>query len=342
MAKIKTEINLLREDEIGQWGVFISHSGNSDMQIQTLCTAFDQAGIRYLWDQQISLGAKNFADEIYSMIYKCSCAVVVINQQALHSQWVNFEVGLLDGLGKRIFLYDQEQLLSKLNYRYHYDKFCPAYTNIEALTEAIQNIKMFYPLFNHATAELTNDLFYQKIDQYVVPVRLSLNIPGLSSVDSDTYQLKALIINFGNFTGVRYHEDAICFQTMEPLSDNLCEQAGTSCCLNYPPDRRENPECVLLNFTWEKTTVDGDNAEIILPLHRTRGTTFKLFADTESGETADQLQHLLNQYGTCASLSKSGTQNRVYFSLRSSPINGVFRLKDPFSNNFICPGSARL
>lgn len=342
MAKLKAEARLLNESEIGQWGVFLSHSGGSEEQIRKLCESFDRENISYLWDKQISVGSHDFAEEIHTMIYKCMCAVVIVNENAIHSQWVNFEIGLLDGLGKRVFLYDESGLLDQKIYRYHYDKFCPTYHDTEALTEAIKAEKMFYSLFNHETADLSSELFKNLVDQYIVPVQFTINIPGLSSIKADTYKINSLIISFGNFTDRRHCEESICSQTLDEIDNDTCEQTGKPCCMNFMPDRSENPECVLLNHIWEKITVSGDQVDMILPLHKTMGTTFKLFIDTEYGETADALLSLLNQYGTDANLSKSGTQNRVYFSLRSSALKGIFRLKDPYSNNFICPGIARL
>lgn len=342
MAKMKISAKLLPENEIGQWGVFLSHSGKSETIIEELCEAFDHEHINYLWDKQIAVGSTDFAEEISKMINKCMCAVIVVNELALDSQWVNYEIGLLDGLGKHIFLYDKDKLLSKKIYRYHYDKFCPAYSDVSQLIRAVKEEKMFYSLFNHETAELTDAFFKKRIDDYVVPVQININIPGLGAVDPASYQVKALVISFGNFTGTRYNEDQSCAQTGEDTPSDICEETASPCCLNTLPDRKLYPECVLLNHVWDKITVSGDNVEIILPLHKVQGTTFKLFMDADSGETADEIFGILDGFGISVGLSKSGTQNRIYFQLRSSALNGVFRLNDEFSNNFICPGILRL
>jgi len=342
MAKIKVDARLMSENEIGQWGVFISHSANSEEQIRKLCAAFDRENVVYLWDKQIKVGAEDFAEEIRTMINKSLCAVVVINEQALKSEWVNFEVGLLDGLKKKIFLYDEGNLLKQKADRYHYDKFCPAYTDVDELTNAIKQEKMFYELFNNDTPTLTSDMFKEMVDKYVSPAQLCLNVPGLSLIPADKYKFKTLVISFGNFTANRHNENSVCCQTLEEIENDICETTKEPCCLNVNPDREKNPECVLLNHVWEKVAVSGDDVEIIMPLHKTKGTTFKMFIDAESTEVAEELMRLFNGLNASASLSGSGTQNRVYFPLRSNALCGVFRLKNEFSDNYMCPGVVRL
>lgn len=342
MLKMKTRAGLLEKEELGEWGIFISHSSDSSALVEQICEIMEEKGIPYLWDAQISVGSRNFSDEILGMIRKCIASVVVISEGFMESQWCNFEVGLLNGLNKNIYLFDPENLLSDENFRFQFDQFCPAYRDMESLTEAVRNEKLFYSLFNHETAHLTDEMFKRRVDEEVLPGRITLQIPGLSSIDPDSFQLKTLIINFGNYTKCRHTDKAICSQNMDDLDDEICEVSGVKCCMNFSPELSENPECVLLNHVWNKTSVDGDAVEIVMPIHKTRGTTFKVFFDAESGEVADALHRLLEPYGLMPSVSLSGTQNRVYVSLRSSAINGVFRLKDEFSNNFICPGVMRL
>lgn len=341
MAKVKTEVRQLTHEELGQWGIFISHSGG-ETDVSKLCAALDRNGIRYLWDRQIEVGAEDFAIVIQEMINQCTAAIVVINQKAINSQWVNYEMGLLEGLNKHIYLYDPENLLEHMEDSFHYDRYCPAYTGPDALCAAVHREKLFYGLFNNATAFLTNEMFRQKMDENVIPVCISISIPELSSIPAEKFAVKALIINFGNFTQCRHTEESICCQTMEDIPEDRCEITGMKCCLNAMPDRTANPECVLLNHVWENVLVEGNTIRIILPLHRTAGTTFKLFIDTEFSETADQLMTLLNGLDLNPSFSRSGTQNRVYFVLRTNAVNGIFKLKDPYVNNFICPGTAQL
>ncbi len=341
MERVKTKVRLLNEDELGQWGIFISHSDDTDT-IKMLCDVLEKKGIRYLWDKQIKLGSENFANEILEMIHKCVAAVVVISEKSMNSQWVNFEMGVLEGLGKNIYLFDTEGLLEKISYRYHFDKYLPVYSDAETLSNAVSKEKLFYSLFNdNETAKLTNDVLRDKIGEHIIPVRIDSNVPGLSAIPTDKYDVNSLIVNFGNFTKNRHVDGSICCQSREDIPDDMCEYTEMKCCMNFKPDRKVNPECVLLNRVWDNACVDGNIISIVLPLHKKAGTTFKMFIDTEYSEIADMLVDILDRYGLCPSHSGNGNQNRIYFTLKDNAINGLFKLKDEFENNFICPGAAQ-
>lgn len=338
-TKIKPRVRELTREELGEWGVFFSHASDANAQVEELGRVFDEYGISYLWDHQIAVGSADFAADIISMIRKCAAAVVVISPGALDSQWVNFELGYLNGLGRRIYMYDPGHLLASRPYRYHYDPECPGYSDPKELAEAVKKEKLFYGLFNNETLELSGELFRSRTDEMVVPIHLSVQVPGLASIEADTYHVRALVIEFGSYTGHRYTEDSFCSWSGEDTEDDRCPCTGCGCCLNVEPDRSVYPECVLLNHTWDKVHVKGDEIEMILPLHKTMGTTFKIFVDTPYGRTADRLMQLFEDAGFKPGLAQGGEMNRVYITLPNNKPNGVFDLKAEFSNNFICPGA---
>lgn len=339
MAKVKSEIRNLTEEEKREWGIFVSHSSDANRQVEELVAVLDEYEVSSLWDHQIQVGAADFSAEIIDMIEKCLASIFVVSEGALGSQWCNFELGYIKGLGKKIFLYDPEGLLDNRAYRYHFDPDCPGFKDPRELAEAVRREKMFYSLFNNETKDLTDEMFRQRADEYVRPVHVSVHVPGLAGVDPASYQLRVLVVEFGNYTGERYCEGSICSQTKEALDNDLCELTGHTCCLNCEPDRQEFPECIILNHVWDKVDVEGDAIEVILPLHRIMGTTFKLFIDTPYGKTADRLMAILGAAGLNPSHSQSADRNRIYFTLRNNKAQGIYDLKAAFSNNFVCPGA---
>ena len=342
MAKAKPEARSLTEEEKKEWGIFVSHSSDANDVVEDLIGVLEEYEISALWDHHIQTGSMDFSAEIISMIEKCLAAVFVVSRGALQSTWCNFELGYLKGLGKKIYMYDPEGMMENLPYRYHYDPECPGFRDPKELAEAVRREKMFYSLFNNETKELTGEMFRTRADEYVRPVHVSVQVPGLSAVDPASYRVRALIIEFGNYTGERFCEESVCSQTKDDLVNDICEQTGQCCCLNREPDRTAFPECVLLNHVWDKVNVDGDTIEVIVPLHKVMGTTFKLFIDTPYGKTADALMGILEEAGLHPSYSQSADRNRIYFTLRTNRVHGIFDLKARFSNNFVCPGALQL
>lgn len=134
----------------------------------------------------------------------------------------------------------------------------------------------------------------------------------------------------------KYGEDNFCFQNFEETKK--CPINNYPCALNNAPDIENFPECVVLNTTMEDALINKDEITIIVPLHKVNGTCFKMYIELTDSKQTDRLYALLDELGLMLGCAKSGNTRRVYFSLPDSTWNGVFRLKDIFSNNFLCPG----
>lgn len=332
--KIQISARTLNEEEKKEFGVFVSHSNDSDL-FKTVCSAFEEAGVPHLVDKQIAIASLNFADEIKQLIDKCKCAVVAVTEGALKSSWVNFEVGMLFGEGKKVFLYDPQHLLEKCK-SYHMDKF-PVFDEMEGIIAAVKETGYFSGLFHHNTEALSKQLFEKRAELFTQPVKLIINVPGLENLGLEDFYFSALVSTFGAYCG-KYGEDNLCFQNFE--ESEVCPVSHCGCALNNSPDVADFPECVILNKVMEKAIVKKDEITFVLPLHKVYGTCFKLFAEVADSKQTDRLFALLDEYGLNPSVSKSGDRNRIYFCLPDSNWEGVFKLKDEFSNNFLCPGIA--
>ncbi len=62
-----------------------------------------------------------------------------------------------------------------------------------------------------------------------------------------------------------------------------------------------------------------------------------MFVDVYDSKETDKLFELLEILSLTPSKSKSGNGQRIYFNLPDSNWDGIFKLKNEFSDNFICP-----
>ncbi len=322
----------LTAEENKEFGIFVSHSNDDDTFLR-VCEAFEKAGVPHLVDKQIEIGSMNFADEIKRLIDTSRLAVVVITAGALASSWVNFEIGVLSGENKRILLFDPKNLLGEMRSKHHLDKF-PMVRTLDELVEKVKSTGYFSDLFVHETANLTKKKFEERASENVVPVRLTLSLSGFADLALEEYRFTALVTNFGDYNA-NYGEKGLCFQSLDE-SDN-CPVSCCGCALTHAPDIDAFPECVAINKVVGNAIVRGNELTFILPLHKIYGTTFKIFADVADSKQCDKLFALLEDANLAPSISESGNAQRIYISLPDSNWDGVFRLKDEFSNNFLCP-----
>ncbi len=329
--KIKINTHPLDFEEKKAFGVFISHSNDSEV-FKDVCKALEEANVPHLVDKQIKIASMDFASEIKQLIDKCKLAIVVITAGALQSSWVNFEIGMLAGEGKRVLLYDPAHLLLNGG-NYHLDKF-PVYDNLPSLVSICKDTGYFEGIFDNYTKELTKELFEQRIKEYTVPVKITFTLPGYNDLHLETANFKLLLLNFGVYD-CKYGDDGICFQSFD--EEKVCPVSKMPCCLNNNPNIKEYPECVLLNKSLDASVTNQEEITVVLPVHKVHGTRFKMFVDVYDSKETDKLFELLEILSLTPSKSKSGNGHRIYFNLPDSNWDGIFKLKNEFSDNFICP-----
>lgn len=84
--------------------VFISYSRDSQDYAQRLGAALKDSWAASFIDQaQLSLG-ESFHDVIRAKMQSASAFVVLLTQRAIESQWILFELGVAQALGKPIIL----------------------------------------------------------------------------------------------------------------------------------------------------------------------------------------------------------------------------------------------
>jgi len=89
-------------DRVGE--VFVSHVSEDEARIrESVIGEFVAQGIPYfLSDEDIAPG-EDWLDRLEQAITRASCGVVVLTENSLGSEWVWYEAGLLEGLGKPIY-----------------------------------------------------------------------------------------------------------------------------------------------------------------------------------------------------------------------------------------------
>ena len=96
------------EDLSAHNGVFISHSSH-DESFHTVSKQLEENKIEFLSDRLIEAGNSNYVEFIKELLRNASGGVVLLSTEAFHSPWVLYEIGMLEGMGKTIMLYCQDE-----------------------------------------------------------------------------------------------------------------------------------------------------------------------------------------------------------------------------------------
>jgi hypothetical protein len=81
--------------------VFISHVTEDEERIrETVVNEFINSGIPYFLSAEDIAPGENWLDRLDQATSRASCGVIVLTENSLDSQWVWYEAGVLQGLGK--------------------------------------------------------------------------------------------------------------------------------------------------------------------------------------------------------------------------------------------------
>ncbi len=353
----------LEEDEKKYYGIFISHSSkDNEKYLYPLRNAMKDRDLHPLCDRDFLSGGDDFQKKIESML-DCYAAVIIITRDALRSNWVNYEMGILTAKGTPIYLWDPESIL---NYddkdareflNLHLEDLMPAYNDIQSLLTALEGASPYAEMFCEENSFLDRDSFRKRMNERVDTVIATLESEIFDEYYADFAECKIgmLIPNFGMF--YENHSDGKCCMVKRgaPLEDGLCPASGKHCALH--PNRvldEDNKECVLLNHLLynaklmkkgdeDRRGVKAEIGSIVfhLPVHRYYGTEFKIIIDVPDNSRYDKITDLLDRIGLNPSCSSGLMGGRIYISIPSRARQGLFRLVHEFTNNFLCPYAAR-
>ena len=370
--------HLPTEEEKKLFGIFISHSNHRTDQrqyLEPLAQAMRKANLYPIYDREFLEDGDEFKEKIRRYL-NCYAAVVILSNNSISSDWVNYEIGYFSEEGVPVVLWDPEDILSPEKgdaelVNSHISQYLPAFHRVEDVVEALAQKSIYSNLLQNECAMLKKEEFQKRMSERVKTVifKLESDCFDANAAVFDDCHIGSLIVNFGMFydkNGDGLHcyadrnhtalENGNCLYGPQPKHPCAYHNAGSL--------REDNKECVLLNHVcyngrfyrkgennplWDaERKGDQDEEEKIecgciifyLPVHAYFGTEFKLIVDAVSNEQYYKLIAVFEEAGMNPTVSDSLNDRRIYLSLPERPKQGLFRLVHEFNNNFICPYAA--
>ena len=341
MEQENFSIKKLSAEEMARIGVFISYSHLDDEKCNSLIQTLEKNKFNVLSDKLISAGTKNFHEVIRRMLVNSTCGVMLYDGNQV-TPWVNFEIGVLEGLGKDIIVFtfggDTSALPDYLRKYY-------ATSDVGELMEIVKTKKLFSDIFKGESHQLTRENFLKEILNKLGYVYLRLKISGISKIDPAAFKFRYLITGLFKLEKETEERDRdFCAKNYVDLS--------TCCCRAYKKYGRcayaeftlpENcSDIVTLNKVYEAQNVyDNDIVEFLIPVNLEFGTTFKCFVDIlDVNKKKEIIGALVNAQIIKYDESGSGVGGRIYFTLPAKEDEGLFQVIDErnIDNNYLCPG----
>ena len=358
----------LTEREKKLFGIFISHSSaDNEKYLFPLLKAMKEANLYPICDRDILEGGDDFQKVIEEYI-DCYAGVVIITKNSLSSDWVNYETGTFAANNMPVYLWDPENLLTPyLNEKdkqtitsstnYHMTQYLPAYTELDEFVRILADISPYPEMFQEEYPSLSKAKFLSIIKKSVETIMLTIESEMFNNQEHlfKNCSFRTLIVNFGMFHddhGDGHH----CYaRNYTLLEEDKCIFTKQACALVGQTDINEsNCECVVLNYYTNNgnffnkglMTTSGEIAEtscimFYVPVHKIFGVEFKFIIEVNNDEQYEELFELLNIAGFNPTCSDSLNTGRIYLSLPDRRGQGLFRLHNEFSNNFLCPYCTR-
>ncbi len=355
----------LEDAERKYYGIFISHaSKDNDEFLAPLLSAMREQNLHPLCDRDILSGGDDFQKIIESYL-DCYAGVILVTENSLKSNWVNYEIGIFAGHNTKVFLYDPKNLLSHhieipgvANiYGSHIGRYLPAYKTIDDLIAALRGVSPYADMCLEENSFITKRDFLNLVTEHVDTAIARIESPVFDKYADllEKCRLNTLVTNFGMFYPDHGDGEHCYAQRFRPLEDGKCPISGKECALvSRMKVTEENKECVVLNYAFQngkvlrtgECDVRGEPCEVsalvfTLPLNKIYGTEFKFFIDVPDDLTGEELLEMFHSIGIYANMSDNIGSKRLYISLPERRAQGLFRLDHEFHNNFLCPRAGK-
>ena len=357
----------LEEAEKKYYGIFISHANKDNEEyLYPLLDEMRKHNLHPLCDRDILSGGDDYQKIIESYL-DCYAGVILITENSLKSDWVNYEIGIFAGYDTQVFLYDPKNLLSDRAeipgvaniYGSHIGRYLPAYKIMDDLISALKDVSPYADICLEENSFITKHEFLNLVSERVETTSVRIESPVFDKYAEQLSrcQLNTLVVNFGMFYPDHGDGEHCYAQRFRALTKGNCSLSGKPCALvSRQKITTENKECVVLNYAFQNgkllrtgdKDVRGITCEVgtlafTVPLNKIYGTEFKFFIDVPDNETATELLEMFDSINVHANMSDNVGSKRLYISLPERRAQGLFRLEHEFNNNFLCPmaGKAR-
>lgn len=299
-----------KERPIGS--VFISYSRLDENPVENLIVrSLRQADIPYFIDTK-DIGIEKTASVIKRLIDDSSCGILVLSKNSMKSYWMWYEMGLLEGLGKRIFpyslMYGEEQA--------EFIKSLPAFVSEYNIPNKIEDLIQTVRQETFIAGKLSrHDSLRPDIFSDLKEASVDLIFDKVPETLFGQMKFGVLLVRFGSESNDKkvYVDDV---------------QARDQVLVNIPlsPSARSN------DFKGGKLKVT-----YTIPVHRVLGTTFKFFIDVKSLDAVEAVTDMLKAQGAeGVSASMSAERQRVYFLVPEKDIP-VSQSSPHIQNNYMYP-----
>ena len=332
-------IKELSDEEMARIGVFISYSHLDDEKCKSLIRTFEDNKFNVLSDKLITAGTKNFHEVIRRMLANSTCGVMLYDGKPV-TPWVNFEIGVLEGLGKDIIIFALGDVTELPDYLRKY----PSTNDVNKLMETVKTKKLFSDIFKGESNQLRRDDFLKEILNKLGYVYLRLSIPGISNIDPAAFKFRYLITGLFKLEKEEERNKLLCAKNHAELDECDCpsyQKYGKCAYAEFDlPENRS--DIVTLNKVYEvQNDYENDVVEFLIPVNLEFGTTFKCFVDILNPDKKEAIiEALVNAKIIKYDESGSGVGGRIYFTLPQKATEGLFRIVDErnIDNNYLCPG----
>lgn len=332
------------KDHFEQMGVFISHS-SKDESFERITNLLTENNIEYLSDKLIKPGNDNYIKYIKSLLKNASGGVALVSKESMESPWVVYELGMLEGMGKQIVLYCDNNIDESKKYIPNNLKKYPLITDNETLIKHISNYTVFENLFEYETATVSLEDFKRGTINNVNNIILSYDISSnLQKLNVEMLEFGYIIVRLAKYGYVNDNLDN-CLASGEIREDGKCfyyKDNSINCSFLEEIHSKDSPETIILNKTLYHSRVNQGLLDLAIPFHRKYGVTFKCFIDVKDISIKHTVVNELRKLGMKdVSFSGAALENRIYYLLPEKKEIGLFNLISHGSgivNNYICPG----
>lgn len=328
-------VSKVSKETIRQFSPFISYSHSDQKLFDEIVNGLK--GQYFLSDKLINKSSEDYSYEIQRMINKCTCGIVILGERL--SSWVLYEVGLLHGFKKNIYIYNSLNIEIPTMLKGY-----EVINDLEGVKKAIKESQVFNDIMQKSTITLSREDFNKAILPKLGYVELDLFIPGLRQLNPASYEFNILIPHFylKHHNGVKINPD-ICYKTGDDLEDcecNVCDKCP------YTKDIIKDRGIAFfnLNRSYQSYEINGETVRYLIPVHNEVGVVFKCYVDVYDYASREKLMELLksnpNDFKD-VSYSGSGSNDRIYFMIAGNKKKGLFEVQTlgGFMNNYLCPGS---
>jgi hypothetical protein len=361
------DISVLDNEVKNKFGIFISHSRNRSSNFENVLRRFHSEGIPCCSDSNLIPGDSNYIRELENMILNVSSGVIILDEDALNSPWIMYEIGLLEGSGKKVLIYDPDNGMKDVKKPAFLHKYKPFITSIETLVKEASNFAMFGNVFEHEIEGIITISQFNKIfDTNTKIIKIDIGLNNIADIEiPNLFKFGLILLRMSKYEvdkerealfqeeierndeSIKYSEAKIksdrCLKYGNENAIHCYANRNISCAIRSDPPT-DSIETVILNKILFNTFIDIANSKVtyLVPIHIKYGVTFKCFVDIKSTALKNKIVEILHISGMKdIGVSDSSDGHRVYFLLPSCPTEGIFLLSAPdkgIINNYICPG----